>query len=107
MTCGQYRTFLSLQKVLLDRTVLDPLTAFEWISSLHAGLTVGPPSPVNYFQYHLFKESIFLSDFFFFLIARGTGGEKEKNSTPYSVSLEILNWFVAWPTSFNILIFQI
>ena len=36
----------------------------------------------------------------------GTGGEKKKNSTLHSVSLEILNWFVGWLTSFNILIFS-
>jgi hypothetical protein len=37
---------------------------------------------------------------------RDAGGEKKKNSTPHSVSLEILNWFVGWLTSFNILIFS-
>jgi len=33
----------------------------------------------------------------------GGGKKKRTDSTPHSVSLEILNWFVRWRTRFNIL----
>lgn len=77
-----------------------PLTCFGRNFFLCTGPGVGPSFPITYFQSHLHSVCFI----WFILIVRSVGGEKKKNSTLHSVRSEILNWFVGWLTSFNILI---
>lgn len=94
-----------LTEVLLDSSVLRHLKCFclnFWPTySSHCGVVF----LITYFHTTFSKRVSGLSNLFF-ILGRGTGGEKKKNSILHSVSLELLNWFVGCLTSFNILIFS-